>query len=479
MNFKVCLSILILSINCCSILAQSEILSANYTTSYNNLCAYLTVNNPNGLNNFNDITDVDHMTGKSDDDVKYVYRVTKSVSRNIPSIICEKYKSATTIDLQSMGVERIDDYSFRGCKNITYIYLYGNKITEVHEKSFSENLLLQSLSLTSNKLTTLPDNLFVNQEKLENLQLDNNLLLNLQNNIFRPLINLKSLYLRNLQLTTAKPEWFETLGMLKTLDLQSNLIEELPKNIFNKLVNITYISLRYNKFKVLYADSFGYLLSSPNIDLYSNKIYAVDEQFIYNVGPSSIDLQSNICGEKRISDTSVYRVIMRTALKGCIENYYTFIGQPSTTTTTEVSNPSLTTQEGSTLNPSTENIENRVFLLECKVENLTSSNDQMTANWKNQYLPSANNQEEIRRLQNKVFDLQASSDVKDNLIDEIKAENQQLKNVTSNMQTTLDAVLKDKVVMQNNFQNNIVSLTTELQNLQSQVRELMSCVFCG
>jgi len=152
-------------------------------------------------------------------------------------------------------------------------------------------------------------------------------------------------------------------------------------------------------------------------------------------------------------------------------------GKPSTTT--EPSNPAYTTQKITTSNPSTGSIEDRISLLENKVENITTTSDQMIANWKNQYLLSASNQDEIGRLKNIIFNLQNNSENKDKLINEILAENLRLKNVTINMQTNIDGILKDKEILEKSFQNSIVSLTTQLQNLQSQVRPLLSCVSCN
>ncbi|CAG9798447.1 unnamed protein product [Chironomus riparius] len=329
MNLKFFLPILIFLINVSSTLAQSEYISANYTLLYDYYYAHLTINNPNGLNNFNEIIGMDHMIGKSDNDVRVINRMTKTVSTNIPSIICQKYKNAINIDLQLIGFERIDDYSFNGCKNVTGIYLYGNKIATIHEKSFAENFMLQTLSLSNNKLTTLPENLFVNQQRLENLQLDGNLLLNIPNYIFRPLISLKYLYLRNMQLTTIKSEWFETLGMLKTLDLQSNQIEVLPVYIFIALENLASLYLTSNKLKIINSNFFGLIHKLTYVDLRSNQISAIDEKFIDNSPLITLMMQTNLC-----SNVNAYngnKTIIKQGLQVCFDNFETI---KSTTTTT-------------------------------------------------------------------------------------------------------------------------------------------------
>ena len=102
-----------------------------------------------------------------------------------------------------------------------------------------------------------------------------------------------------------------------------------------------------------------------------------------------------------------------------------------------------TTQKGSTSNPSTGILEDRIYQLENKVDNLIRISDQMTANWKIQYIISSMNQDEIGRMKNNIFDLQKNSETKDKLLDEIVTENLQLRNVTNNMQLTIDGILKN------------------------------------
>ncbi|KAL7043462.1 hypothetical protein ACKWTF_001520 [Chironomus riparius] len=122
----------------------------------------LLIQNPNGYNNFTEIRGT-HLPVRWNEDVTTILRATSSISINAPSIICNTFINARDLDLFGIGIERINEDSFRNCRNLRQLELGGNKIVEIEERSFSNNPLLDNLSLQGNRLTTLPANIFVNQ----------------------------------------------------------------------------------------------------------------------------------------------------------------------------------------------------------------------------------------------------------------------------------------------------------------------------
>jgi len=326
MSFQLVISIFIVFLHLCGVLCQNEVLNCDFTCRGPTVCsAKLTIINPNGLNNFTEITG----PARQNDIFDEVFTVSGSHSINAPEIICETFKNIYRISLTAIGLQRVDDYSFRSCKGLIYIFLWGNNISYIHEKAFSENPKLYYLALQGNNLKTLPENLFLNQQKLEWLSVEGNPFIDIPKYIFKPLINLSQLYLKRNQIVDVKPEWFETLGMLKTLDLccKTNQIESLPRNVFNPLKNITYIGLADNNLTVIHADSFGVLISAPKIIFYGNKINAIDVQFIFNTGASKIDMEYNLCAKVAISDNSTSKELMMTGFKTCFENYKAMTGK--------------------------------------------------------------------------------------------------------------------------------------------------------
>jgi len=321
MNLKIWVSILIFLINYQTIYGQ--ILSCSYRndTSYGYTCV-LTIQNPNGLNNFTGINGT-HLTGKSNNDVRHIYNDYRSNTINIPSIICETFQYATRIVLQSIGIQTVDEYSFKSCKNLLYLSLAGNKISKFDEKSFSEKLELQTVHVNNNQLTTLPANVFANQQKLKELWLYRNKITDLPENIFHSLTNLTILDMDNNQIKNLSSEWFKNLHKLYILYLFANQIEELPKNVFSSLKELTLISLGRNKLKVIHSDSFGI---SPNLtEVYfgDNQINAIDVRFIDNTGVQQLDMTNNSCANANIFDNSTSRQSMRNTLQTCFNNYKT------------------------------------------------------------------------------------------------------------------------------------------------------------
>ncbi|KAL7043461.1 hypothetical protein ACKWTF_001519 [Chironomus riparius] len=232
----------------------------------------LLIQNPTGFNNFTEIRGT-HLPGRGNEHVTSVLRVSSSISTNIPSIICNSFINARDIDLFSIGIERINEDSFRNCTSLTNLNLGGNNIVEIEERSFSNNLLLDILSLPGNRLTTLPANIFANQR------------------------------------------------LLHALILSRNSLTELPNNIFAPLTDLIELNLDFNQLGVIHSHWFGNLPTLSFVHLRENQINSVDERFIDNTGVYWLGMLSNICINQLVMDITATRQQMRTALRVCFENY--------------------------------------------------------------------------------------------------------------------------------------------------------------
>ena len=308
------------------IYCQNDFINCAYSDSYNYRCE-LTINNTQGLNDFENISG-SHIENNTDDDVEYVSCHYNIISLNVPSVICEKFKNIYEMQFYYIEIERIDSYSFKSCENLLNLYLQYNQISTIDEQAFANNRKLQYLVLSENRISALPANLFLSQQNLRILNLISNQLFDLPGNVFKPLTSLTHLYLSENSLTNINPEWFETLSSLVNLDLSnSNLTEELPRNLFGSLKNLNYIGLSSSNIRVIHADTFGESLSIQNIDLAYNRIYAIDEKFIDNTGPTYLEMYGNVCADVSISDSSISRKQMKEALKDCFAFYNRLIGK--------------------------------------------------------------------------------------------------------------------------------------------------------
>ncbi|KAL7043562.1 hypothetical protein ACKWTF_001572 [Chironomus riparius] len=123
--------------------ACSQILACGYRndSSHGYTCDLL-LYNPTGAYNFSRISGT-HLPGKTNEDVRTILRISDSNSTNVPSIICDAFKNAIWIELNTMGIEYFDENTFQNCKKLEHLNLNYNKITKIDEKSFNENLELR------------------------------------------------------------------------------------------------------------------------------------------------------------------------------------------------------------------------------------------------------------------------------------------------------------------------------------------------
>lgn len=171
----------------------------DYLSEYLGYTCNLRIYNPNGLNNFIEINGT-HMAGMTNNDVKVISEAHGSVSKNFPSIICSQFKNIQYILMAGTQIQRLDDYSFESCKNVTQINFFRSNITQLSEKTFESN------------------------ENLVELQLDGNMLEELPPNIFSPLKNLGLLSMRSNNLKFISSDAFSLHQKLEALDFSYNQI---------------------------------------------------------------------------------------------------------------------------------------------------------------------------------------------------------------------------------------------------------------
>jgi len=315
------IKILLYLLNISLIFGQDEVISCRYSSQANNYNCNLSINNPNGLNNFTEI-DGQHLDDRSDEDVVGVFAEAGSSSMNIPSIICGKFRNIRTIVFTNIGIQRINRNSLNNCRMLAGLYLNDNRINFIESGSLSENPELLHLWIYNNQLVTLPDNLFANQSKLLDIDLTENNITDMPANIFRSLISLEELYLYTNQITNLRTEWFDTLENLVFLFMNDNQIEELPENSFINLKNLEFFGFDDNKLEIIHSGSFGVHPKLNVMYLMRNLIYAIDEQLFNNTEVlNDLFLIDNVCADVHINDGLQNRDRMMEILEPCFENY--------------------------------------------------------------------------------------------------------------------------------------------------------------
>jgi Leucine-rich repeat (LRR) protein len=314
------IKILILSVLTILHSINGQTLSCVYSnnSSYGYRCS-LTLQNPNGLNNFTSINGT-HLTGMTNSDVKYITR-SSGTTTNIPSIICDKFTNLIRSELGSYGIKTIDEKAFKNCKKLQHLSLNNNKITKIDENAFVENLELLYITFNVNQLTEVPENLFKNQQKLTELRLCASPLPDLPKNIFSSLQKLTTLHLENNKLKDLQIEWFLPLVNVQKMQLEGNLIEELPRNVFMSMTKLNTLTIYNNNLTVIRSDSFRDVNNLKTIDFKNNKIDAIDEKFIDSTGVQTLKMNNNLCVNQSITDNTVPRNAMRLALQKCFKNF--------------------------------------------------------------------------------------------------------------------------------------------------------------
>jgi len=318
MNVKIGVLILLV-VSFQNTLAQGT-LSCEYVPRSGVYFCDLSIENPNGFDNFTEISG-SHVASYLDRNVAEISAVTGSNSTNIPSIICETFINIKIVMFANIGIETIGENSFKKCTKIEKISLNDNNIKEVNALAFNENLELDSLILESNQLTTLLEALFTNNLKLKFLNVGKNIISDMPNRIFESLKNLTYLDLSTNDIVNPKAEWFKELENLEKLFLNDNKIIELPANVFSSLQLLVYLTLGSNKINVIESKSFGSLPNLNGVEIQQNNITAIDKQFIENTGVTYLDANLNYCVNKTIKDSSPQRETMKNELKTCFENF--------------------------------------------------------------------------------------------------------------------------------------------------------------
>lgn len=176
-----------------------------------------------------------HLDGKSDEDVDTIDgRYTDSNVKTFPANFCEKFINVKRININEIGLEEIDENSFKNCQNLEVLFLNENKIKKISKNAFASLPKLTNLLISRNQLTELDQELFQNLPSLKDLILSENQLQTLPDGIFSSLINLEHLNLSQNRFTKLHYSWFgDTVKKLKSFHFRFNNINSMDREIIN------------------------------------------------------------------------------------------------------------------------------------------------------------------------------------------------------------------------------------------------------
>jgi len=294
--------------------AVAQQVRCNYIFNEVYMCQ-LSVTNPNGFNNFTQIYGT-HLPGMGNTDVELVQWASGS-SPILPQIVCDLFPNTGYLSLYGAGLTRVDDTSFRGCRNVKDISLQMNSISSITVNAFANNRAVEHIGLSLNNLATVPENLFANQQNLQDLMLGNNPLQSIPDGLFRPLVNIEYIHLESLGITEINNQWFANntnlhfldfranrivltpnsfVGMesLIGLNLEDNAITEIPDGSFAPLQNLEELLFTKNQVRQFSANSFTGLGNLFALDVSGNPLGSIPNGTFQNL-PNLSDLDLTFC----------------------------------------------------------------------------------------------------------------------------------------------------------------------------------------
>lgn len=138
--------------------------------------------------------------------------------------IADMTPNLTKLVVAHCGLGSVDNNTFVELKNLSELYLNGNKLNGLSTGVFGTDLLsLGVLYLNDNQIGRIAQNIFDHLTHLKELHLENNLITYIHPHAFNKLRSLSYLSIEYNQLETADPSWFSPiLKSLQHVNLQHN-----------------------------------------------------------------------------------------------------------------------------------------------------------------------------------------------------------------------------------------------------------------
>lgn len=185
-------------------------------------------------------------------------------------------RSDAQIVLKSKKITAIDQYAFRGWRQIEGLYLNDNEITQLEYGTFNGMPKLNSLSFEFNSINRIQSGLFGSLASLQYLKLNCNQIKSIDKSAFNGLYNLKSLDLSNNVLKNVDRATFGDLINLLSLYLNNNLIKQLDGDVFSGLVSLESLDLHGNFIRKFQESTFKNLPKLKYLDIVDNPLDSFD-----------------------------------------------------------------------------------------------------------------------------------------------------------------------------------------------------------
>lgn len=196
--------------------------------------------------------------------------------------------------LDHNSINAIDALAFHGVRRLKELILSSNKITHLHNKTFSAIPNLRNLDLSYNQLQSLQPGHFYGLRKLQNLHLRSN---GLKLILIRTFLECRSLEFLDLgynRLRSLTRTTFLGLFKLKELHLEHNQFSRINFFIFPRLTNLQALYLQWNRIRSISQGVPWTWHKLQKLDLSGNDIQILDPAVFQSMPNLQIlNLESN------------------------------------------------------------------------------------------------------------------------------------------------------------------------------------------
>ncbi|XP_029294879.1 leucine-rich repeat transmembrane neuronal protein 4-like [Cottoperca gobio] len=219
--------------------------------------------------------------------------------------------------LDHNAIKDIDALAFHGVRRLKELILSSNKISHLHNTTFSAIPNLRNLDLSYNQLQTLQPGHFYGLRKLQNLHLRSN---GLKQIVIRTFLECRSLEFLDLgynRLRSLTRTTFLGLFKLKELHLEHNQFSRINFFIFPRLTNLQALYLQWNRIRSINQGMPWIWHKLQKLDLSGNEIQILDPA-VFQCMPNLqiLNLESNKLSSVPVKAVAAWTSLTTVSLAG-------------------------------------------------------------------------------------------------------------------------------------------------------------------
>ncbi|XP_078027015.1 leucine-rich repeat transmembrane neuronal protein 4 isoform X2 [Epinephelus lanceolatus] len=219
--------------------------------------------------------------------------------------------------LDHNSIKDIDALAFHGVRRLKELILSSNKITHLHNNTFSAIPNLRNLDLSYNQLQSLQPGHFYGLRKLQNLHLRSNGLRQIFIRTFLECRSLEFLDLGYNRLRSLTRTTFLGLFKLKELHLEHNQFSRINFFIFPRLTNLQALYLQWNRIRSINQGVPWTWHKLQKLDLSGNEIQILDPA-VFQCMPNLqiLNLESNKLSSVPVEAVAAWTSLTTVSLAG-------------------------------------------------------------------------------------------------------------------------------------------------------------------